>query len=66
MLLILTGSVEQCSRVTVHLSTETLRNSEDLASREDAEGNAQGAQKFRQPFIFLPGKESPRLLYHRK
>ncbi|EOB04872.1 hypothetical protein Anapl_17126 [Anas platyrhynchos] len=39
--LILTGSVEKCSGVTVHLSTEMLRNSEDLASREDAEGNAQ-------------------------
>lgn len=44
--------MEEHHRVTACFSVETLRNSEDLASHEDAEGNAQGAQKFRQPFVF--------------
>lgn len=49
---ILTGSMEKHHRVTVHLSAETLRNSEDLASHREAEGSGQSAQKFRQPFVF--------------
>jgi len=48
----LTGSVKEHSRVTAHLSAQALRNSEDFASHRDAKGNAQGAQKFRQPLLF--------------
>lgn len=56
--LILTGFIEKHYKAAVQLSTEVLKNSEDLASHGDAEGNAQSAQKFRlsSVFSFLGGK----------
>lgn len=56
--LILTGFTEEHHRATAWLSAEALKNSEDLASHGDAEGNAQSAQKFRQSSVFscLGGK----------
>lgn len=57
-MLILTGFTEEHHRAAVLLSAAVLKNSEDLASHGDAEGNAQSAQKFRQSsvFSFLGGK----------
>lgn len=54
----LTGFIEDHHRAAVQLSAEVLKNSEDLASHGDAEGNAQSAQKFRlsSVFAFLGGK----------
>lgn len=45
--------MEKHHRVTACLSTEVLRNSEDFPSHGDAEGSAQGTEKFSQPFFFF-------------